>query len=327
MRNRRLKIDSKVGSSVQHLTSRTNNGEYYFNRREKAKLLALARQAAEFCGLDLLTYAMMVNHPHLSALTPFWRIDPDDAEILRRYRVLNPGKVTKYRSKRIEVIEAHLEAGTPEGIEWRRRQLAQMGDISQFMKIVKQRFTVWFNRVHHRSGTIWGGRFKNMLVEEDSDALLAMAAYIDLNPVRAGIVRDPKDYPFTGYAEAVAGSAIARRGIMEIVDLPTWELAQAEYRKLLYSIGSKPRVKGRAMTIEEFEKVAAKGGKLTLAEALCCRIRRFTDSLILGSAEFVAAHMEAFCQANNRKRRPVPCPMPAVTDWGGLTTLRRLRGP
>ncbi|MEZ5431159.1 MAG: hypothetical protein R3F31_08270 [Verrucomicrobiales bacterium] len=44
-------------------------------------------------------------------------------------------------------------------------------------------------------------------------ALLTMAAYIDLNPVRAGMVDDPKDYRWCGYAEAVAGGRRARRGL------------------------------------------------------------------------------------------------------------------
>src|SRR6185312_10425719 len=111
MRTKRLKIDPRFASSVIHLISRTNNGERFFNRREKAKLLSLARQAAEFCGLELWAYAMMINHPHLLAHNPLWRQAPDDAEILRRYRVLNPPH-TKYQANKLALIEAHLKAGT-----------------------------------------------------------------------------------------------------------------------------------------------------------------------------------------------------------------------
>jgi len=327
MRSLRLKIDPRIESSLTHLMSRTNNGEKFFGRVELAKMRSLLRQVADYCGLELRTHALMPNHPHVLVFNPVWKQDPDDEELLRRYRVLNPGSETKYRSKRLDVIAAHLKANTEEGIEWRRKQLAQMGDLSQLMKIFKQRFTAWFNKRHGRTGTIWGGRFKSVLVEGRAEALLAVSGYIDLNPVRAGLVRDPKDYGFSGYAEAVAGNRLAQQGIMRTLDLPTWDLAQAEYRKVLYSIGAKPRAKGRVMSLEDLDDVTAKDGKLTLAETLRCRIRQFSDSVVFGTTEFVAKQLAGFQKANRRKRPGRPRPLPPVTDWGGLATMRGLRRP
>ncbi|MGE3312392.1 MAG: transposase, partial [Limisphaerales bacterium] len=63
---------------------------------------------------------------------------------------------------------------------------ARMYDVSAFMKLVKQRFTQWYNRRVGRKGTLWEDRFRSVLVEGAGDALVTMAAYIDLNPVRAG---------------------------------------------------------------------------------------------------------------------------------------------
>ena len=57
------------------------------------------------------------------------------------------------------------------------------------MKLLKQRFTQWFNRQRGRKGTLWEERFKSVLVEGTGEVLATMAAYIDLNPVRAGIVK------------------------------------------------------------------------------------------------------------------------------------------
>ena len=85
----------------------------------------------------------------------------------------------------------------------------RMWDLSQFMKSLKQCFTRWYNAAHDCSGTLWEERFKSVLVE-DGHAAKVMAAYIDLNAVRAGIVEDPKDYRWCGYAEAVAGRRRAR---------------------------------------------------------------------------------------------------------------------
>ena len=81
---------------------------------------------------------------------------------------------------------------------------------AEFMKTVKQRFSVWYNRNHGRYGTLWADRFKSVVVEGEGNPLQTMAAYIDLNPVRAGIVDDPKNYRFCGYAEAVAGEGRAK---------------------------------------------------------------------------------------------------------------------
>ncbi len=61
--------------------------------------------------------------------------------------------------------------------------------------------------------TLWEDRFRSVLVERKGQALRAMAAYIDLNPVRAKICDDPKDYRWCGYAEAVAGGKEAREAV------------------------------------------------------------------------------------------------------------------
>ena len=90
-----------------------------------------------------------------------------------------------------------------------------MWDVSVFMKLLKQRFTQWFNQQWGRKGTLWEERFKSVLVEGAGEVLATMAAYIDLNPVRAGIVKDPADYRWCGYAEATAGSRRAQRGLTE----------------------------------------------------------------------------------------------------------------
>ena len=80
----------------------------------------------------------------------------------------------------------------------------RMHDLSEFMKGLLIRFTRWFNRVHSRSGTLWEERFKSVIVESGV-ASRTMAAYIDLNPVRAGMVKDPADYRWSSYGEAVGG--------------------------------------------------------------------------------------------------------------------------
>ena len=80
----------------------------------------------------------------------------------------------------------------------------RMHNLSEFMKGLLIRFTRWFNRTHSRTGTLWEERFKSVIVESGV-AARTMAAYIDLNPVRAGMVKDPADFRWSSYGEAVGG--------------------------------------------------------------------------------------------------------------------------
>jgi hypothetical protein len=124
--------------------------------------------------------------------------------------------------------------------------------------------------------------------------LLAVAAYIDLNPVRAGIVDDPKEYRWCSYAAAVAGDKVAQRGIGDCAGRGRregWRSMGAAYRKVLFGAGGE-RVGGvtadgstvslRGFTQAEIEAVWIAGGKLTLAEVLRCRVGYFTEGLAIG---------------------------------------------
>jgi len=85
------------------------------------------------------------------------------------------------------------------------------GSLSQFMKELKMRMTRYMNKRLNRTGTLWESRYKSVLVEGSELALLTVAAYIDLNPVRAGIVDRPEDYHWCGYSEAISGTRGAKR--------------------------------------------------------------------------------------------------------------------
>ncbi len=211
MRQARIKVDAVKAAAVYHCMTRTVNGERLLDDVAKEVLRKQLWQVADFCGLEILTYALMANHFHVLVRVP-QQTELIDAELIRRYRILHP-KPTKYQSAHFEVIQSQLTQGGPEAEAWRARQLALMGDLSPFMKLVKQRFSVWFNRSHQRFGTLWSERFKSVLVEGKSGVLRTMAAYIDLNAVRAGLVDDPKDYRFCGYGEAVAGNQRAQAGL------------------------------------------------------------------------------------------------------------------
>ena len=107
-----------------------------------------------------------------------------------------------------------------------------------------------------------------------------VAAYADLNAVRAGIVKDPKDYRWCGYAEAVAGKRDARRGLGHLMrekalrdpkegTMPDWRVVGREYRKLLFGIGEeRPAADGekarRGVSAKARATVEREGGKLPI---------------------------------------------------------------
>lgn len=75
---------------------------------------------------------------------------------------------------------------------------------SLLMKGLGQRYVQYVNRTYQRTGTLWEGRFSSCLVQEDS-YVLACYRYIEMNPVRAGIVEHPAEYRWTSYRATAQG--------------------------------------------------------------------------------------------------------------------------
>lgn len=83
----------------------------------------------------------------------------------------------------------------------------ETGSISNMMQAVGRRYVRYFNREYQRSGTLWEGRFKSSLVQSET-YLLQCQRYIELNPLRAGMVSDPADYVWSSYQCHALGKAI-----------------------------------------------------------------------------------------------------------------------
>lgn len=74
--------------------------------------------------------------------------------------------------------------------------------LPRMMQAVGRRYVRYFNDSQGRSGTLWEGRYKSTLIQTDR-YLLACMVYIDLNPVRAGLVTHPQDYPWTSHGHYI----------------------------------------------------------------------------------------------------------------------------
>lgn len=74
----------------------------------------------------------------------------------------------------------------------------QANGIAKVMQSIGRRYVQFINGTYHRSGTLWEGRYKASLVDAEA-YLLTCSRYIELNPVRANLVTDPADYPWSSY--------------------------------------------------------------------------------------------------------------------------------
>jgi putative transposase len=79
---------------------------------------------------------------------------------------------------------------------------------SLLMKFLGQRYVQYVNRAYRRSGSLWEGRFRSSLVQTER-YVLGCYRYIEMNPVRANMVRHPIEYPWSSYAANAEGKPVS----------------------------------------------------------------------------------------------------------------------
>ena len=317
--------DSEEKPAIYHCVSRVVDRRFVLKDEEREVFRMFMRMQENFTGCRVLSYCVMSNHFHILLEVPAM---PEgglsDAEFLKRLSVLYGDGVVADVAAQLE--EARREGcvvdGNPERVEEiKGRYSYRMHSLSEFMKTLLQRFTRWFNRTHKRSGTLWEQRYKSVIVESGT-AARTMAAYIDLNPVRAGMVEDPAEYRWSSYGEAIGGGRKgngkkAREGLVRAItsdtdtgfDSSNWKQASRRYRRLLgialerKTLNAKVKVSGN-MRMSKNDTEAMESGEnetvlpeLSVAKMLRCRVRYFTDGAVIGSKDFVN---EAFAGARER---------------------------
>jgi hypothetical protein len=200
------------------------SGVCYDHRRE------WIRERLEFLasvfGIDCLTYTILENHLHLVL-----RSRPDvvehwsDEEVARRWLRLFPKRRPKQRPKEgstAEPTQAEINSivNEPEVLAERRRRLS---DISWWMRCTAENIARRSNLEDNVTGHFWESRYKSQLLIDEA-SLLACAAYVDLNPVRAAIAESPETSRFTGVRDRI--DDLRERGeLIELVGLSDhdWE--------------------------------------------------------------------------------------------------------
>lgn len=206
LKKRGVRILPVSGGYAVHVTSRAVQQRFLFEEAEKEKFTELMEAWADFSGITLLTHCLMNNHFHLF----LWVPEPEEVtleELKRRIRRVWPAnKVEQW-----ERFHTHSTAEQKQAMEQALRD--RMFDLPAFMRVLKQSFSTWYNRQHDCCGTLWESRYRSMVVKTDQEALMNVATYIDLNPIRAGICRDPAQYRWTAYARAESGDASRQQGL------------------------------------------------------------------------------------------------------------------
>jgi REP element-mobilizing transposase RayT len=322
--------DSFERPVIYHCITRVVDRRLAFGQKEKEQFRTYMRMYENFSGCRVLAYCLMGNHVHiLLEVPPMAEGGLSDAELLLRLRAIYSAPVVALVAKELAEARKNVKAGLADVSSVREiheRYTYRMHDLGQFMKTLLLRFSRWFNTRHERSGALWESRFKSVLVE-DGIAARTMAAYIDLNPVRAGIVTDPAEYRWSSYGEAMGGGAKgdgkkARAGLVRALlahkgceaDARHWAgSVSKDYRMMLLDEGEEKlrEVSGADGGVEV--KVVRKGMKKEVVEAelellersrdvalgrmLRCRVRYFTDGAVIGSRAFVD---EVFAKCRER---------------------------
>jgi len=270
-------------------------------------MLDLIKRYAALYLVEILGFCLMGNHFHLLVkMFPEYKFTDED--IKKRYlgfygddRAFVYGQVPSLREK--------------------------LSNLSEFVREIKVGFARFYNRRHNRRGYFWGDRFKSVIVEK-GETLINCLAYIDLNPLRAGLADRPEEYRWnslgyhvqTGNKENFLSLDF---GLKEFSVLDAEERLKG-YRRYVYEAGAVDRSKiGKRKIIEEtvVEKERKKEFKISRVDRFRYRTRYFSDSGIIGTKEFVSINYKRFKDIFMSKREKVPKP---VSGLDGVYSLKRL---
>jgi REP element-mobilizing transposase RayT len=274
-RTARTHISSQEGSI--HIISRINRENTRFDAIEKETLFNLLNLFASGFYVQIHAYCIMGTHFHILASSLDQQAQhASREELLHRYRLM-------YGKKATPPTGSYQNDGTfsPDedgGFERLRRRL---GSISRFVQELKQTFSVWYNQKHQTRGYLWHDRFKGIILDIGQAQLLC-SSYIDLNPVRAGLVERPEDYRWSSIGLRARDSKLYGALLIPVVDDVCW------YREFVYVSGGIERQGTERIADGLIADVIRVNGELGVGDGLRYRMRNLSEGLAIGTHGFIA---------------------------------------
>ena len=198
-------------NTVHHLVSRIAHRVHFLKDDERNDFIEMMRRTAEFSGIQLLGWCIMINHFHILIYLPFPPDSIPEEEVIRRVAILK-GKsggeafANWIASERAKGNEDEITRALD-------KQRRRMYDIGEYMKILKQWFTQEYNRRYSHVGTLWESSYHDIGVKMDAANMSRVLSYIHLNPIRAAACAGFDDYLWSSLNAAVRGDPIAIAGL------------------------------------------------------------------------------------------------------------------
>ena len=294
-------------STVYHVMSRTALDGFPMKDDEKDYLLNLFKRYSALYFVEVLGFCCMDNHFHL-LIRMHSESNYTDDEIKARYELF------------------YQEFGTNKEVQPNEIPAlrAKFSSLSEYVREIKLNFTRFYNKRHQRKGFFWGGRFKSTIVE-DGETLINCLAYIDLNPVRAGIVDKPEDYRWNSISYHLQtdnkGDFLSTDFGLEAFGMRDASERLAAYRRFIYETGAMTKNKAEAIRQDVVEKERKRDFKITRADRFRLRTRHFCDSGIIGSKGFVKDQYAKVKHLLKSKNEKVP---KLIKGLDGVYSLKRL---
>ena len=278
---------------VYHVISRTALNGYVIGDVEKDYLLDLIKRISSVYFTEVLGFCLMGDHFHL-VVRMHQGEEYSDEEIKRRFdlyyshkkRALQEGQLTVLRDK------------------W--------ANISEYVREIKQVFSRFYNKKHNRKGFFWSERFKSVIVD-NGETLVNCMAYVDLNPVRAGICEKPEEYPWSslGYHFRTDNKDDFLSLDFGLSEFGRGDEQLKAYREFVYE-------KGR---ITAGSKGSTEGSGTKPLDRFMNKSRYFSDSGIVGTKAFVSRHYQTFKHHFSSRHEKIP---KAIKGLDGVYSLKRL---
>ncbi len=289
MRPKRQKV---VGNGCYyHLYSRTAGvkSDYIFTDVDKEQGMKIVKAVSELFFLEIISMCWMDNHWHIVLYAPSDDEKPSIKEISEKYNSYYDDSKHfinyKFAPKKTEILGEKLM------------------DISYFMQVFLQKYTLYINRVHNRRGPLWAERFKSTILE-GTQALWSCVKYVELNPVRAKMVDEPANYRFSTWGNYCGignflfdGNFVKhlRKSLGDIAKDWSDSAIYAEFRgELARTISYETNPIAEHLEVKENAKEEP-----SLKLQYLRRTRHWTDGAIIGSKSFI---QETALQFNDKKK-------------------------